>query len=428
MVMNYVSLNQCHDGCVTFINGDNRAVGVVNASGQVQTIAEKREDAADEFNRGDTRFLISTEAGGEGIDLQESCYSLVHVDLPWNPMRLHQRVGRLNRYGQKHRVEVRTVRNPDTVESRIWDKLFIKMQHIMTAMGRVMDEPEDLLQLVLGMESSSFFRELFSEGATVDADLLSDWFDKKTGRFGGRDAIEAVQNLVGNCARFDFGTAAPQIPRVDLPDLRLFFITMLRINRRMIREESDGLAFLTPEAWLTEPAVRTSYTRMIFDRQNRAKDAAQRILGVGHKLVNHAIKQAKESGASVASISKRSLKYPIVIFQIADRVTSDERNIRSVVSAIEIGACKDGADVFLKDWELLNRLNNLIDQGGLSGKSSSLPPDVNAIEPSVENARLQVEQRLTSLDLPFKIPQVELLSILWPTDKQTKEMEEEEFP
>ena len=296
------------DGCVTFINGDDRAEGVVNASGQVQAIVEQREDAADKFNRGEYRFLISTEAGGEGIDLQENCHSLVHVDLPWNPMRLHQRVGRLNRYGQKHRVEVRTVRNPDTVESRIWDKLFIKMQHIMTAMGRVMDEPEDLLQLVLGMESPAFFRELFSEGATVDDDSLSEWFDKETARFGGKDAIEAVQDLVGNCARFDFGTAASQIPRADLPDLRPFFISMLRINRRMVREEPDGLAFLTPEAWLTEPAVRTSYSRMIFDRQDRARDAAQRILGVGHKLVNHAINQAKESGASVASISKSSLK------------------------------------------------------------------------------------------------------------------------
>ena len=60
-----------------------------------------REEAVRRFNAGECRFLISTEAGGEGIDLQERCHTLVHVDLPWNPMRLHQRVGRLNRYGQK---------------------------------------------------------------------------------------------------------------------------------------------------------------------------------------------------------------------------------------------------------------------------------------------------------------------------------------
>ena len=49
--------------------------------------------------------MISTEAGGEGIDLQENSYSLIHVDLPWNPMCLHQRVGRLNRYGQNWRLK-----------------------------------------------------------------------------------------------------------------------------------------------------------------------------------------------------------------------------------------------------------------------------------------------------------------------------------
>jgi hypothetical protein len=56
---------------------------------------------------------------------------LIHIDLPWNPMRLHQRVGRLNRYGQTRKVEVFTVRNPDTVEARIWVKLNAKIEQII---------------------------------------------------------------------------------------------------------------------------------------------------------------------------------------------------------------------------------------------------------------------------------------------------------
>lgn len=138
----------------------------------LRTLRQTREAAADLFNEGRVRFLISTEAGGEGIDLQERCYSLVHVDLPWNPMRLHQRVGRLNRYGQKERVEVVTLRNPDTVESRIWDKLHSKINNIELAFGHVMDEPEDLLQMVLGMTSPSLFRELFVGAAQVPAESL----------------------------------------------------------------------------------------------------------------------------------------------------------------------------------------------------------------------------------------------------------------
>ena len=87
-------------------------------------------------------------------------------------MRLHQRVGRLNRYGQTQRVDVLTLRNPDTVESLIWEKLNDKLDRISLALGQVMDEPEDLLQLVLGMTSPTLFTDLFSKGAQVPASQL----------------------------------------------------------------------------------------------------------------------------------------------------------------------------------------------------------------------------------------------------------------
>lgn len=88
----------------------------------------------------------------KGIDLQERCSALIHVDLPWNPMRLHQRVGRLNRYGQQRPVEVVSLRNPDTVEAMIWQKLEQKLNSIMRALGSAMDEPEDLMQPRFGHE------------------------------------------------------------------------------------------------------------------------------------------------------------------------------------------------------------------------------------------------------------------------------------
>ena len=110
--------NRYGDGCVTFINGDGFIEGVKTAQGRSSNQKEDRRRAAERFNRSEVRFLVSTEAAGEGINLQESCSALIHVDLPWNPMRLHQRVGRLSRYGQTQPVDVVTVRNPDTVESR----------------------------------------------------------------------------------------------------------------------------------------------------------------------------------------------------------------------------------------------------------------------------------------------------------------------
>jgi SNF2 family DNA or RNA helicase len=204
------------DGCVTFINGDNRAEDVIDASGESRVFVERRQQAADRFNLGQVRFLVSTEAGGEGIDLQESCHVLFHVDLPWNPMRLHQRAGRLNRYGQTHQVQVVGLRNPDTVEALIWEKLDQKLDTIMRAFGHAMEDPEDLRQLVIGMTSPSLFRELFAEAPSRPPESLATWFDQKTTLFGGRDVIETVREMVGHCASFDFAEVSPQIPRVDL--------------------------------------------------------------------------------------------------------------------------------------------------------------------------------------------------------------------
>jgi serine/threonine protein kinase len=101
------------DGCVTFFNGDEAIDGVVDSRGQTWRLVVPREQAASRFNSGMVRFLVSTEAAGEGIDLQGNCHTLIHVDLPWNPMRMHQRVGRLNRYGQTQIVDVVSLRNPN---------------------------------------------------------------------------------------------------------------------------------------------------------------------------------------------------------------------------------------------------------------------------------------------------------------------------
>ena len=149
-------------GSATFINGDDRLDGVAQASGAVGPVMQSRERAAEAFNAGTVRFLVSTEAGGEGIDLQEQCAALVHVDMPWNPMRLHQRVGRLSRYGQARPVSVYILRNPETVEARIWDLLNEKLERVQLALSAVMEPQEDITQLVVGMAGNAMFNELFS--------------------------------------------------------------------------------------------------------------------------------------------------------------------------------------------------------------------------------------------------------------------------
>ncbi len=401
------------DGCVGFINGDDRAEGVVDGPGRPHTFHERRDVATEKFNAGGYRFLVSTEAGGEGIDLQERCHCLIHVDLPWNPMRLHQRVGRLNRYGQTSRVEVVSLHNPDTVESLIWEKLNHKIEQIMLALGQAMDEPEDLMQLILGMASPSLMREVFSEAVSVPRSSLSSWFDSKTARFGGKDAIQTVKEIVGHCSSFDYQRVSAQLPPLDLPDLAPFIRGMLSLNGRRVREEADGISFKTPDAWGAESGLRSSYERLIFDRQDRSRDAAQRVLGVGHKLMDCALRQAKLTTACVASIPDTVLERPLLVLRVTDRVTNDRGLIRATILGVVVGI--DGQTTVLQDWQTLQRLNEVLSGRGVRRSASThRPEEPETVQQAIEGAKHETERQLGLLGLPYRVPMVEPVAILWP--------------
>lgn len=405
-------LHEYGDGCVVFINGDERAEGIIDTAGKKVDITCSRERATERFNSGEVRFLVSTEAGGEGIDLQERCSALVHVDLPWNPMRLHQRVGRLNRYGQASKVRVVSLRNPATVESRIWEKLNEKLNRIMLAFGHAMDEPEDLLQLVLGMASPGTFQELFAEGNLKKTDSLDQWFDAKTASLGGKDVIETVKSIVGHCAKFDFQQVSASIPKVDLPDLRPFFVSMLKLNDRRPREGETGLTFKTPETWLKE-GVRRNYEDVVFDRHARGKDAAQRVLGVGHKAVDEAIAQARSSEKHIALVSGSNLENPMLVYRIYDRVTGSGTSIRVVTVGVVLCKNTGNLEAFYKDWELLICLNSL---GSL--RVAKNPPDGGSVTALLKRGMEEVQDRIESLGLPFKVPEIEPFAVLWPDEKR----------
>jgi hypothetical protein len=329
-------------------------------------------------------------------------------------MRLHQRVGRLNRYGQTRQVQVVTLRNPATVESRIWDKLNNKIQNIMLALGHAMDEPEDLMQLVLGMTAPSLFLNLFAEATEVPASKLSSWFDQKTARFGGKDVIDTVKEMVGHCAKFGFQEVADQLPHLDLPDLKPFFLQMLRHNRRQVRETDAGLSFKTPEAWRQEPGVFPSYEDMIFNRLERSPDAAKRILGVGHKLIDLSLKQAKILTASSACFPQQQLQKPLILFRVADQVTGEPRSVRRLLLGVEVSFGEARDFRLLRDSEVLATLNRL-SLLSLKTKASYHPEaDAQTVVSTLNAAQHFIDGQLGDLGFPFRIPVAENLAVLWP--------------
>lgn len=392
------------EDCVVFINGDMEARDVCG-----ETIRYQREWAVQCFNEGKTRFLVSTEAAGEGVDLQQNCYTLIHVDLPWNPMRLHQRVGRLYRYGQTQTVEVVTLRNPDTVEARIWECLEEKMKRIELALSGVMDEKEDLMPIVLGMTSPSIWTELFAEAPRIRDETLKSWFDRKTARFGGQDALATVQSLVGHCASFDYQEIANHLFEVDLPALKPFFLGMLALNRRQIKDSEEGLSFLTPDIW-NGIGIKTNYEGLVFDRTFKGVNADERIIGVGNSLLGKALDQARSLQESVACLPVEKLPYSLIILRVTDRITEGRGSIRSVIVGVE----QKEQPIVLRDDEILVRFNNLLNVSArrLSFESPYLNKTPQLVT-DIEKARQLVLKSLDHLDIPFRYPDIEFLVLLY---------------
>ncbi len=117
--------------------------GVAQINGSM-SLDEKRANI-DAFNA-TAQFMVSTEAGGEGINLHERCHILVNYDLPWNPSRLVQRAGRLYRYGQKERVIVFNLTSNDGFDSAVLGMMLERVLSIARDMSGVSSEFDDSLQ------------------------------------------------------------------------------------------------------------------------------------------------------------------------------------------------------------------------------------------------------------------------------------------
>lgn len=106
---------------------------------------DARIDAEEEFKH-QSQIMVATEAAGEGINLQ-FCSLMVNYDIPWNPNRLEQRMGRIHRYGQNREVYIWNLIAENTREGQILDKLFKKLDRMRKALGtdRVFDIIGDVI-------------------------------------------------------------------------------------------------------------------------------------------------------------------------------------------------------------------------------------------------------------------------------------------
>jgi hypothetical protein len=131
-----------------------RGISVVTLNGSMDM--EERVAAQDAFRKSH-RVLVSTDAGGEGLNLQFA-HVIINYDLPWNPMRLEQRIGRVDRIGQPKTVQAINFVFEDSVEFRVREVLEQKLSVIFEEFG--IDKTGDVLD---SAQAGELFENLFIE-------------------------------------------------------------------------------------------------------------------------------------------------------------------------------------------------------------------------------------------------------------------------
>lgn len=129
---------------------------------------DERRLAQREF-RDNARVLIATDAGGEGLNLQ-FCHVVINYDLPWNPMRIEQRIGRVDRIGQSKAVRATNFVYENSVESRVREVLESKLAVILSELG--IDKANDILDTGLAGDSiERMITSVVMEGKDPDQEV-----------------------------------------------------------------------------------------------------------------------------------------------------------------------------------------------------------------------------------------------------------------
>ncbi|MCZ7603142.1 MAG: helicase-related protein [Melioribacteraceae bacterium] len=126
---------------------------------------------AEKVFKNETNIMVATEAAGEGINLQ-FCNMMINYDIPWNPNRLEQRMGRIHRYGQRREVFIYNLVASDTREGRVLGRLFAKLEEIKDTLGS--DKVFDVLgEVLLQSNLSQLLSDAAANARSIDEILAS---------------------------------------------------------------------------------------------------------------------------------------------------------------------------------------------------------------------------------------------------------------
>lgn len=247
------------------------------------------------------QFLISTSAGGEGINLQV-CRILFNYDLPWNPMAVEQRIGRIHRYGQQETAQVYNLVAEGTIEEQVYSILEQKLLEIAATIGKVDritgEVTEDFRSEVLGFMGTALnYNDLYKE-ALVNSDYNRTEREIYEALRQADEASDALRMLTQDLSTFNLASYVELRGKYTLDDLHLFCErAIIRLGGSFI-PSGDVVGIVTPQVLLNYPNVSARYENMTFTRKTATRKKGVELLGIGHPLINALIEYFKSDNVS----------------------------------------------------------------------------------------------------------------------------------
>jgi superfamily II DNA or RNA helicase len=269
-------------GTVTLINGDMELEGkTLDAPSKRRSQRVFRDDPS-------VRFLVSTEAGGEGINLQ-FCYIVVNYDLPWNPMRYEQRVGRVYRYGQDKVVQIYNLRAKDTVEETVRSYFEQRLRVAAQALEQVTGEdPEEIIASLNGQLETEIEPDAIYKRALVEGTLNKQTKEEiqEAVRRAQKAYEIATQSLFRDVSSYSFDKYQRELASpVGLRDLEDFTLKYLARERRQVQRKDGYLEFLTPES-LQKMKLPERFQQVTFDRAAAIRNPQAEFFALGHTFID----------------------------------------------------------------------------------------------------------------------------------------------
>jgi len=245
---------------------------------------DQKEEAILHF-RDDIEILIATEAGGEGRNMQ-FCDVLVNYDLPWSPLKIEQRIGRIHRFGQPNDVHIYNFSTRGTVAERVLEVLTDKLKIFEESIGT----PDVMLGQI---EDEVNLNTLFMELAT-GRKKKKDVEEELSGRMeNARQSFEKLTELTVS-GRMDFNY--DEYYKVTLKDRSFTNRRIEKFINRFMEEDSYAENMISPKNGRTGlykvthgnddvPVVRFG----TFDSEKALDDEGLEFLAFGHEVVDNII-------------------------------------------------------------------------------------------------------------------------------------------